>query len=131
MAEPIRFDPEKHTEIIGKWCDGWKIGRYPDGWLPTVGFIVPDVAYASLYISDSSVAWIENVISNPEASDEDRDKAIFDINDKIEETAIECGAKWLRGSSLRKGILERAEKRGYWIDERPSHQIVKLLKAKE
>jgi hypothetical protein len=124
----IRFNPEKHTDTLNEWCDGWGMGRFPDEWLPTVGVMVEGVAYASLYITDSGVAYQENIISNPKADATDRGNALDAVTLEICRLAKECGSKWLIGASSIQPVLDRAKNvHGFMIADKPVTQIVKAL----
>jgi hypothetical protein len=126
--DPIRFIAEDHMEMVNSWCDKWKMSHFPDGWLPTVGYIVPDVAAAWIYISDSNVAWMENVISNPDSDAAARDKSIDDIVRLLESAAKQCGTKWMLGLSDNKDVLARAtDVHGFRVCPRTYNQIIKNL----
>lgn len=102
--------------------------EFSPGWLPTVGFIVPDVACAWLYVTDSDVAFMENVLSNPGASDEDRGAALDMITKEIFAAARQCGSKWLVGASNIESVISRAVNgHGFIRAERPVHQLIKVL----
>lgn len=123
----IRYDNDKHRKMVDQWAAGWKMNPYPDGYLPTVGYIVPEVAVAYLFVTDSDVAYMEAVLSNPEASDEDRGNAIDVIADAIVAAAKECGSKWLIGASNVMPLIDRAERHGFRVADAPVYQLIKDL----
>lgn len=122
----VRFLEADHIEQVNEWCDKWQMNHMPKGWLPTYGAIVPGIAAAWLYVSDSDVAWIENIISNPEASDDDRREATDLIVSELERIAKGCGTKYLLGSSTNRSVIDRAiADHGY--KARPTFQLMKVL----
>ena len=114
--------------MLDNWCDGWKMAHFPTGWLPTINLIVPGLAFASLYVSDSDLCWMENVISNPESDDEQREDAILSIANSLAEIArSECGSKWMFGSTHNDKLLEKAKACGFMVAPKDSRQVVRPL----
>jgi hypothetical protein len=62
------YDQETHYPILCEWwlAHGWT-PMGPD-FLPSQGYVIEDVCAGFLYCSDSRVAMIEWVVSNPEAA---------------------------------------------------------------
>ena len=127
MTTEVRiYDSEKDRAQVDSWCQDWNMRTFPSQWLPQAGFIVEGVAAMWLYLTDSKVALLENVISNPKASLDDRDAALDAIGSAAEQYARDLGYKYILGSSSIQPILDRAKRHGYQILP-PSQQIVKEL----
>lgn len=73
-------------EILG-WLEKRGLPKAPLWTFSTKGFITPGVAVGFLYLTNSSIAYIDCYISNPEAKLEDRKKAFDRITDRILSTA--------------------------------------------
>jgi hypothetical protein len=126
IMQAVLFDTSKHLDEVHSWCDGWKMNHFQEGWLPTYGAIVPGYGVAWLYFSDSDVAWIENIISNPAADEEGRKIAIDLVINHLESVAREQGTKWLLGSSTNRSVIDRAiDDHGYRA--RKTFQLMKIL----
>lgn len=124
--QTVQFSMKDHLDEVNSWCDGWKMSHFPEGWLPTVGAIVPGHVAAWLYFSDSDVAWIENIISNPEANKDDARAALDAVVEYLEAFAKGRGTKWVLGSSTNRSIIDRAiGDHGY--KARKTFQLMKAL----
>lgn len=75
---------------IKKWGEQWG-AKYEFHQFPRTGFIVPGVAAFFLYKSDSSVCWLENMVSNKHADDQEKEQAIRLIVDAILQEANDQG----------------------------------------
>lgn len=123
----VRFDPDKHLEMVEGWCKQHDMPGFPKGWLPTYGACVDGVACAWLYVTDSDLAIIENVITNPDTTHEKRVEAVGLITEEIARVAREnCKCKWLVGASKYESILRGAIEHGFVVTEQV-HQIIRKL----
>jgi len=84
--------------------------------LPKVGFIVDDLAAVFLYQTDSDLAYIENLVSNPHAGYEERDDAICQVTDTALQAATILGFKFVMGVTKNKSVLVRAVKKGAKVE---------------
>lgn len=78
----------------------------PHNLLPPVGFIVPEVACAHLYQTDGGVAILENFISNPRTTHDQRVKALDIIIEALTEEAKKSGFKLITALSKHPTIHE-------------------------
>ncbi len=63
-----RFDPAKHLPLISSWHRALGFGDGPDlRVLPATGFVADGCVVGFLYATDSALAWIEGLLSDPAA----------------------------------------------------------------
>lgn len=125
--EAVRFVSDKHLEEVQSWCRARGMKPLPEGWLSTVGFIVPGICCAWIYFTDSDICMIETLVSNPDSQASERSEAIHAVVGKLCKTAVEVGAKIIVASSRVDSVLEHAKSFGFTKIERPVYQIVKVL----
>lgn len=126
--QAVRFVAKDHMEMVQSWCKARGVQQFQAGWLPTVGFIVPGVCCAWLYVTDSDLHIMENIISNPESDPLDRGEAIDEITKRIAETSKEMGGKWLIGASNIESVIDRATNvHGFIKGKMPVYQLIKVL----
>ena len=70
-----RYDPEDFIELQS-WYKKRGINFDDSSLLPSVGFIVPGVGAGFIYVTDSSVYFIEGFITNPDASKDNRNESL-------------------------------------------------------
>ena len=81
--------------------------------LPRLGFIAPGVAAGFLYQTDSALALVEGLVSNPEALLCRRVKALSMILAALTEAAKDFGFKLVVGSSKRTGPVSLTLRQGF------------------
>ena len=64
---------------------------------PPTGFIIDDVAAGFVTMTDTALALVENVITNPRAPVRERDEALKLIITKLERTAYDWGYDFIVG----------------------------------
>jgi hypothetical protein len=109
---PIRYVREEHFEQIREWFRFRKEDIVPKA-LPENGFIIPGKAAGFLYRTDSSVAWIENLIAAPDLSREERNQAVDAIVAAVVERAKELGFDVLLGYTVLDVVVQRAKRFGF------------------
>lgn len=83
----LRSVNEHDFEEIISWFEKRHFPKPPLWVFSNKGFITPGVAVGFLYLTNSSIAYIDCYVSNPEAKKEDRKKAFERITDRILSTA--------------------------------------------
>lgn len=109
---PIRYVREQHFEQVREWLRNWNEDIVPRG-LPENGFIIPGKAAGFLYRTDSSVAWIENLVAAPGLDRQERNLAVDAIVAAVVERARELGFEVLMGYTSLEAVLNRAERFGF------------------
>lgn len=115
MMAPIRFQPSEHLEEVSSWAKVRGMGEPPADLLPPTGRIVPGVCAVFLYLTDSSVGFIENLISNPDAEPEAITEGISACVKSLEEDAKENHVRFMWGSSFIPGVAKRAKDLGFQV----------------
>ncbi len=113
MIEAVPFIPADHYEMLCQWAEKRHMAKPPLFLLPSTGRIVPGVAAAFLYKTDSRVGFIENLISNPDANPGVSSEAIDLCVLAIAEEARRLGFEFLWGSTFIPGVVERAKRLGF------------------
>lgn len=113
---------------LNAWCRDHGKSPFPEGWLPPTGFWVPGVLAAFLFRTDSRVAYIECVISNPNTTKEQRREAMLAVADRIAEQATAEGFLYLLGLTAIESVAEAGRLRGYVISQPKYATMVKRLR---
>ena len=135
MELSIRKLNEDDWKTLCSWCEQWpKWVPVPKHMLPengTGGFMVeknnkPIVA-GFLYTTNSKVAWVEWVVSDPTYRDSDRKEALELLIKGIENVAKNSGFQVILSIGRSRGLIEVHRKLGYTIDKDPSYEISKKI----
>lgn len=122
--DPIRYVPELHFDSIKDWLRFWNDTMTPEA-LPQTGFIIPGKAAGFLYRTDSSLAFIENLVAAPGMSREERTVHVDAIVAAICVEAAKLGFKILLGYTELDAVVKRAERFGF-IHVASNVQVVAL-----
>ena len=135
MELNIRRLKESDWETLTKWWDAWpKWVNPPKDFLPengTGGLMVeknniPIVA-GFIYYTNSKVALLEWVISNPEYRDKDRKQAIELLLIGAEQVCKNQNVKYMFSVCKNKHLIETHEKLNWLVDKKPSYEITKKI----
>tara|TARA_R110000751_G_scaffold304302_1_gene419687 strand:+ start:1453 stop:1860 length:408 start_codon:yes stop_codon:yes gene_type:complete len=135
MKLNIRMLKDSDWDTLVKWWEAWPEWQTPPKeFLPDNGrggFIVekenqPIVA-GFLYTTNSKAALLEWIISDPEYRDSDREEAVELLIEGAESVCKEQGIKWIFSIGRNKQLIETHKKLGYTVDEKPSHEITKII----
>ncbi len=121
------FNKDKDLKTINNWYSDWSMSELPQWFLPETGYIVDGVCAAFMYKTDSKVAYMENVISNPKAPHEVRAIALKMIGNQIFKKAEELGFKAVLGWSKNKSVTKQSESNNLKVSKFEYAVIVKLL----
>lgn len=114
-------------DTLNAWCVARGMSPFPDGWLPPVGYWVPNVLGAFMYRTDARVAYVECVISNPDTTKEQRREATLLVSEAIEGHAAREGFLYLVGLTSIASVGEAGRLRGYRVSEPKYSTMVKVL----
>jgi hypothetical protein len=135
MELNIRKLNENDWETLCSWWEQWPNWvPVPKHMLPengTGGFMVeknnkPIVA-GFLYTTNSKVAWVEWVVSDPTYRESDRKEALELLIKGIENVAKNSGFQVILSIGRSRGLIEVHKKLGYTIDKDPSYEISKKI----
>lgn len=98
---------------------GWMVARgmpaLPADTFASTGFVVPGVAGCWLYLTNSSLAYLEMLVTNPAADVGDRDRAQDLVIFRCLEEAREEGCRTVIAPVARPCVLRRAERLGFIV----------------
>mgnify|MGYP003137292321 CR=1 FL=1 len=130
----FRFLKEKDYDTICKWWKWWRWPIVPREMLPgdgKSGFMVEknniSIVSAYLYLTNSTTAILEWVVSNPNYKETDRKKAIELLISKAEDVCKNMGYNNMYSISRNKHLIEIHEKLGWHVDKKPSYEIIKTI----
>jgi len=125
----------KDWDTLEYWWSQW------EGWTPppkdflpnhgTGGFLVeknekPIVA-GFVYFTNSKVAWVEWIVSDPEYREDDRKEALELLLTELETFIITMGYKYMSTIGRNKNLMETHKKLGWNMDKKPSYELTKNL----
>lgn len=102
-----RFATSDIDEING-WYAARGLPRLEPWAFPSMGLVEPGVAAGFLYRTDSGLALLEGIVTNPAASASSRHAALTAIGAELVAEAKRAGIKRLLGICRDRGIAERA-----------------------
>jgi len=125
---------EKDYETICKWWKWWRWPVLPKDMLPDngkSGFMVEKngipIVSAFLFITNSKGAKLEWIVSNPKYRESDRKVAIELLINNIEQVCRNMGLKYIFSIGRNKHLIKTHEKLGWFVDKKPSYEIIKNL----
>ena len=136
MSDELNFRPlkEEDYETICKWWKWWRWPVIPRKMLPDKGksgFIVEKnnipIVSAFLYLTNSTGALLEWIVSNPEYREDDRKEAIELLITNAEIVCKNMGIAYMFSIGRSKHLMKTHEKLGWQVDKKPSYEIIKNL----
>ena len=85
------------------------------------------IAAGFLYLTNSKVAWLEWIVSNPDYRESDRKEALELLINTLEEIARSQDYSIILSIGRNKGLIETHKKLGYTVDDKPSYEITKKI----
>ena len=125
---------ESDWETLQSWWEAWEWPEMNKDLLPLNGLggliiskeDIPVVA-GFLYLTNSGVAQIEWVISNPEYREDDRKDALEFLIKELENVALSVGKTIILSIGRSKGLINAHRNLGYTVDDNPSYEISKKI----
>lgn len=134
MELQIRALQESDWENMSSWWKWWRWPEVKKELLPLEGMgglmVYKNetlIAAGFLYLSNSKVAWLDWIVSNPEYREIDRKDALAFLISNLEEVAKQQGYSIIISIARNKSLIETHRKLGYTIDETPSYEISKKI----
>lgn len=118
-----------------KWWESWPEWPAPTrDFFPdngTGGFMVekdnvPIVA-GFIYLTNSKAVLLEWIVSDPEYREADRKQALELLINECEQVVKLGGYKYMFSIGRNKNLMSTHKKLGWNVDEKPSHELVKIL----
>lgn len=111
-----KFYPENLKEV-NSWLEERKLPILYETFLPVTGFLVENTAVGFLYKTDSSLCWMEWIVTNPKSEKEARDVALDLVIESLLLEAKAWGAKAVFTSLNHPKLMERYKKHGFQVSD--------------
>ena len=108
----------------------WNTHKWPcpdQEMLPKTGFIVEEICAGFLYKTDSKIAWLEFIISNPVSDKQERNKALDLLIKKLCEEAKNCEFAAVFTSTEHEKLIQRYTDHGFKITDNNMKNMVKRI----
>ncbi len=133
MKLNIRRLQNSDLKIVKKWWEQWPDWTAPaDDFLPETGVVIEydnkPVFVGFIYLTNAKVALIEWIVSDPNWKNKNRKKALELLITGCENVIKELGYKYGFSVCRYKNLIENHKKLGWVVDDKPSHELVKILK---
>ena len=122
-------------DYIAKWWKWWRWKFIPKEMLPENGLsglmVEKDgvrIVSGFIYMTNSTGAMLEFIVSNPDYKEKDRKQAIELLISTAEEFCKGLGCDYMFSIGRNKHLIETHEKLGWNVDKNPSYEIMKKLK---
>ena len=125
---------EEDYKTICTWWKWWRWPALPRTALPDngkSGFMVEKngepIVSAFLYLTNSTGALLEWVVSNPKYRQDDRSEAIELLINEAEKFCKAMGITFIFSIGRSKHLMDTHEKLGWHVDKKSSHEIIKNI----
>ena len=126
---------ESDWETLLKWWNSWPDWSAPSkDFLPdngTGGIMVEknnkSIVAGFIYETNSASVLLEWIVSDPEYRDNDRGQAIELLITEAEKLTKSLGYDYMFTIGRNKQLIETHKKLGWFVDDKPSHEITKTL----
>ena len=122
-------------DFIAKWWKWWRWKVIPREMLPEnglSGLIVEKngvrIVSGFIYMTNSTTAILDWIVSNPDYREKDRKYAIELLISTTEEFCKELGCDNMFSIGRNKHLLNTHDKLGWVVDKNPSYEIIKKLR---
>ena len=130
----IRYLTKNDYETIASWWRWWKWPVLPKEMLPDngeSGYMVEKngtpIVSGFLYLTNSTGALLEWIVSNPDYREKDRKKAIEMLINGVESDCKKISIKYIFSIGRSKPLMDIHEKLGWQVDKRSSREIIKVI----
>lgn len=124
----VPFVLKDHYHVLCDWWSGHHWPVVPIEMLPSTGIVasVGDemVAAGFLYLTDSSVAWIEWLVTNPSASLKSRLRGLDHVVARLTEEAYAGTRRVIFTSSNNEGLINRLKNHGFQVGDTNTTQLL-------
>jgi hypothetical protein len=113
--------------LICEWWTAHKWNAPSYLMLPKTGFIIEGLCAGFLYKTDSEIAWLEFVISNPKSDKELRNEALNILIEKLINEAKQSGFKVIFTSVEHTKLIDRYKNHGFVETDKSMTNMIKRL----
>jgi hypothetical protein len=125
MIRPI--DLSTDYEMILSWWKGHNFAELPAQMLPRTGFIADNAACGFLYSTDSGIAWMEWITTNPEASKSRKKEALGAVVNALVNEAGRLGFKVIFTSVENEKLISGYKKHGFIETDKHMTNMIRRL----
>ena len=134
MELNVRNLRDEDYTTISKWWKQWQWPVIPKDNLPPTGLIVEkngvSIVSCYIYITNSTGALLEWVVSNPDYRDKDRQQAIELLITTAEDLLKKQGVTYIFSIGRNKHLINTHKKLGWYIEQKPSYEMTKAINLK-
>ena len=130
----IRYLTKDDYKTIAGWWKWWRWPVLPKEMLPDngeSGYMVEKngipIVSGFLYLTNSTGALLEWIVSNPDYREKDRKEAIEMLINGVEKDCKKLGITYIFSIGRAKSLMDIHEKLGWQVDKRSSHEIIKTI----
>ena len=132
----VRQLEDKDYETLKEWWKFWRFPAPPKNFLPedgTCGVMVKDsegTLYAAgfIYLTNSDVAWMEYIVSNPEIKDRKlRRQSQTVLIEQLTYMAKDNEAEWIFTSVKNDSLIERYLECGFSVGSTGTTEMIKQI----
>jgi hypothetical protein len=123
----IRNYKSSDYSVISEWWKSHKWPVLPEHMLPKTGMIIDNFCAGFLYKTDSSIAWLEFIISNPSTKKEERADALDILIKGLVNRAKEDGFKTIFTSVEHPSLITKYKNNGFVIGDTNMTNLVRLI----
>jgi len=111
-------------EAVDAWFKAHGIHGMDQGLLPEIGLVVDGTAAGFLYRTDSTIAFLDSFVTNPDKSALSRARALQEILEGLTEIAEQWKVRYVLGQPRTSGLIKLGLRMGY-KDLGPHHCMIK------
>ena len=134
MELNVRNLRDEDHKTISKWWKQWKWPIIPKENLPPTGLMVEkngvSIVSCYIYITNSTGALLEWVVSNPDYRDKDRQQAIELLITTAENILKKQGVTYIFSIGRNKHLIDTHKKLGLYLEQKPSYEMTKVINLK-
>lgn len=112
--------------LISSWWKARNWPAVPQEVLSTMGLIIEPYCFGFIYSSDSKIAWLEFLCSNPATDSKERNEAMDILIEALVDLAKQQGFKFVFTSSVDTKLIDRLTKRGFGVTDK---NVTHLLRS--
>lgn len=110
-------------ERLAGWFSGWQCAPPHIDTLPATGFIVGDVMAGWIYLTNSRMALIENVVSNPSSTREERESSFPLLIGALLVVARDAGYDHIRSTTTSPMVMDIGVRFGAGVSQKTIVEI--------
>lgn len=133
----IRIVKYEDYDMLKEWWSFWRfpapspllLPQYEEGLFN--GLLISeegrDLASGFLYETNSGIAWIEFIVTNPKTTSEERNKAILKLLEQLSNSAKELGFLTIFSSVKNENLINKYIENGFSIGTKGTNELIKIL----